>query len=134
MRILLAAIVLSFLLPLFVFAAEPAPQPNPAVSFSGNFFDSLRGISAKIESYITPESAKEKGFWAWIRESADEIFGRAIRMARDIANSAKNKLRTASDYISIKTKEKIGENVRTKVEIYIKNSIDYIDNKIKLYF
>lgn len=131
MRILLAAIILSFFLPVFIFAAEPAPQPSPAVSFSDNFFDSLRNISLKIESYITPESAKEKGFWAWIRESADELFRRAIRMARDIANSAENKARAAFDYISIKAKEKIGENIRTRAEIYIKNSIDYIDNKIK---
>ncbi len=129
MKITLAAIILSVFLPFFAFALELPPPPK--ISPLDNIFDSLRNTSAKIESYITPESAKEKGFWPWIREASGELFSRAAHTAGAIGEFAENRGRKAFNFILTEAKEKIGENFWSSGEAYIKNSINYIDNKIK---
>lgn len=123
----MTAIIFCIFLPVLTFAAESPPSVLP----SNNVFEFLRGAPAKIESYIIPESAKEKGFWAWIQEASSELFSRAIRASSAIGEFAKNKGQMALDFIEIKIKEKIGENFWASGKAYIKNSINYIDKKIQ---
>lgn len=129
MKIILAAIILSIFLPFLSLAAELPPAPSSAPFF--NIFDSLRGFSVRIESYITPKSAKEKGFWAWIQDSSSELFTRASRAAGNIREFAENKGRKAYNFISAEIKEKIGENFWAAGKAQIENFINYLDKKIK---
>lgn len=129
MRKILAAIIISIFLPFLAFAAESSPLPSVLPAY--NIFDSLRSVSAKIESYITPENAKEKGFWAWSQETVSEFLNRSFHTASNIGEFIKNKGQLTLDSIANKTKEKIGENIWLSGEQFIKNSIDFINKKIQ---
>lgn len=123
----LSAVILIILLPFFVFASEP-PIPQKA-SLQSSIFDSLRNISGKIEAYMVFGSVKEKRLWVW--KSSSEIFSRATHTAIKMGEFAINKGESIFGFIGKKVKENISDNIREKAEAYIKNSINYLDNKIK---
>lgn len=118
-RIACSVIILCLLLPFVVFAME-LPQ-TPSVSPLNNAFGSLRGASAKIESYILPESAKEKGLWAWSREVLTDLFLRAKRAIDTGSRYAKEKGQTFYDSVKNKLREKIKRDAWTTGELYINN-------------
>lgn len=129
MRIIFTAIIFCIFLPFLTFALELSSSPK--VSLPDNIFNSLRSAPSRIESYITSESAKEKGFWLWVQGASGELFSRAIRAASNIGEFAKNKGRSTFNFIGLKIKEKISENIWSSGKVYIKNSINYINKKIQ---
>ncbi len=118
-RIACFVIILCLSLPFQVFALE-LPK-IPATSPLNNVFESLRSISEKLESFILPEDAKQKGIWNWGREVFNDLFSRAARTAGIASKYAKNKGQSLVNAIETKLKEKIKRDAWTSGEIYIGN-------------
>lgn len=118
-RLIFFIIILCLLLPFMAFAIELPPAPS--VSPLNNVIGSLRSASAKIESYILPESAKEKGLWVWIREISTDLFLRSKRTIDIAGKYANDKGQIFYDSIKSKLREKIKRDAWTTGELYINN-------------